>query len=178
LAAPRASEAAAFEYLERTLWPDGPICPHCGTVGRATKLEFSEPKKGKRGARLGLWKCNERECRKQFTVKVGTVFEHGRIPLHKMLQAVFLLCCSKKGCSSHQLHRILQITYKSAWFLSHRIREAMPDGTLAPMGGAGRIVEMDETAQGRIEGAPKQAHRGMGMGPHSVYVGPTRRIGA
>ena len=65
----------------------------------ATKLEFSEPKKGKRGARLGLWKCNERECRKQFTVKVGTVFEHGRIPLHKMLQAVFLLCCSKKGCS-------------------------------------------------------------------------------
>jgi hypothetical protein len=84
-----------------------------------------------------LWKCNEKECRKQFTVKVGTVFEHGRIPLHKMLQAVYLLCCSKKGISSHQLHRILQIQYKSAWFLSHRIREAMRDGSLAPMGGLG-----------------------------------------
>ena len=167
---PFQSEAAAFEYLEKTLWPDGPVCPHCRTVGRATKLEISEPKKGKRGARLGLWKCNERECRKQFTVKVGTVFEHGRIPLHKMLQAVYLLCCSKKGCSSHQLHRILQITYKSAWFLSHRIREAMRDGTLTPMGGAGRIVEMDETAQGRIEGAPKHAHRGMGSGSPTVFT--------
>ena len=87
-------------------------------------------KEGKRQARIGLWKCNEKECRKQFTVKVGTVFEHGRIPLHKMLQAVYLLCCSKKGCSSHQLHRILGITYKAAWFLSHRIREAMRDGRL------------------------------------------------
>src|SRR5438477_1868092 len=168
-------EAAAFEYLERTLWPEGPVCPHCGTVGTATKLQGRQGE-GKRQARTGLWKCNEKECRKQFTVKVGTVFEHGRIPLNKMLQAVYLMCCSKKGCSAHQLHRILQIQYKSAWFLAHRIREAMPDGTLAPMGGAGRIVEMDETAQGRIEGAPKQAHRGMGMGPHSVYVGPTRRI--
>src|SRR5712691_11434642 len=124
-------EAAAFEYLETTLWPDGSVCPNCGTIGTASKLQ------GK-ATRMGVWKCNEKECRKQFTVKVGTVFEHGRIPLHKMLQAVYLLCCSKKGCSSHQLHRILQITYKSAWFLSHRIREAMRDGTLAPMGGAGR----------------------------------------
>src|SRR5712692_5770534 len=125
------SEPQAFEYLEKTLWPDGSICPHCGSIDKATKLQGN-------ATRIGVWKCNEKECRKQFTVKVGTVFEHGRIPLQKMLQAVYLLCCSKKGCSSHQLHRILQITYKSAWFLSHRIREAMRDGTLAPMGGAGR----------------------------------------
>ena len=139
------SEPAAFEYLERTLWPEGAVCPHCGTVGGATKLQ------GK-ATRIGVWKCNEKECRKQFTVKVGTVFEHGRMPLHKMLQAVYLLCCSKKGCSSHQLHRILGITYKSAWFLSHRIREAMRTGSLAPMGGAGGIVEVDETYIGQQAG--------------------------
>jgi transposase-like protein len=139
------SEAQAFEYLEKTLWPDGPICPHCGSLGTSTRLE------GK-ASRIGTWQCNEKECRKQFTVKVGTVFEHGRIPLHKMLQAVYLLCCSKKGCSSHQLHRILGITYKSAWFLSHRIREAMRTGSLAPMGGPGGIVEVDETYIGRQQG--------------------------
>src|SRR5436309_5340226 len=147
------SEETAFQYLESTLWPDGPVCPHCGTVGTATKLQGRKGE-GKRQARTGLWKCNEKQCRKQFTVKVGTVFEHGRIPLHKVLQAVFLLCCSKKGCSSHQLHRILQITYKSAWFLSHRIREAMRDGLLAPMGGLGGIVEIDETIIGKLKGAP------------------------
>jgi transposase-like protein len=146
------SEAQAFDYLEKTLWPDGPVCPHCGTVGNATKLEFKAGTQGKRTARIGVWQCNEKECRKQFTAKVGTVFEHGRIPLHKMLQAVYLLCCSKKGCSSHQLHRILGITYKSAWFLSHRIREAMREGSLAPMGGPGSIVEADETYIGRQQG--------------------------
>jgi transposase-like protein len=147
------SEAAAFEYLEATLWPEGAVCPHCGTVGNATKLQTTgEAVNGKRQARIGLWKCKEKECRKQFTVKVGTVFEHGRIPLHKMLQAVYLLCCSKKGISSHQLHRVLGITYKAAWFLSHRIREAMRDGSLAPMGGAGGIVEVDETYIGRQKG--------------------------
>src|SRR3984885_11506199 len=146
------SEPAAFEYLERTLWPEGAVCPHCGTVGGATKLQ------GK-ATRIGVWKCNEKECRKQFTVKVGTVFEHGRMPLHKMLQAVYLLCCSKKGCSSHQLHRILGITYKSAWFLSHRIHEAMRTGSLAPMGGAGGIVEVDETYIGQQEGLKTDASR-------------------
>jgi transposase-like protein len=140
-------EAKAFEYLEKTLWPEGAICPHCGTVGGATKLQ------GK-ATRTGVWKCNEKECRKQFTVKVGTVFEHGRIPLNKMLQAVYLLCCSKKGCSSHQLHRILGITYKSAWFLSHRIREAMRTGALAPMGGTGGVVEVDETYIGKHDDQP------------------------
>jgi transposase-like protein len=145
------SEPQAFEYLEKTLWPDGAVCPHCGVVGNATKLQ------GK-ATRIGVWKCND--CRKQFTVKVGTVFEHGRIPLHKMLQAVYLLCCSKKGCSSHQLHRVLGITYKTAWFLSHRIREAMRTGKLGPMGGPGGIVEADETYIGRLKGVPKQRHGG------------------
>jgi len=150
------SEAQAFEFLEKTLWPDGAVCPHCGTIGHATKLQTSEASNGKRAARIGLWKCNEKECRKQFTVKVGTVFEHGRIPLHKMLQAVYLLCCSKKGCSSHQLHRVLGITYKSAWFLSHRIREAFRPGSMTPMGGTGSVVEADETYIGHLEGAARR----------------------
>ena len=154
-------ETAAFAYLEAAIWPEGPVCPHCGTVGNATKLQTSGGEKdGKRQARIGLWKCKEPLCRKQFTVKVGTVFEHGRIPLHKMLQAVYLLCCSKKGISSHQLHRVLGITYKAAWFLSHRIREAMRQGSLAPMGGGGEIIEVDETFTGRLEGMPKQPRRG------------------
>ena len=163
------SEAQAFEYLEQTLWPDGPVCPHCGTVGNATKLQTNgEAKDGKRQARIGLWKCKEKECRKQFTVKVGTVFEHGRIPLHKMLQAVYLLCCSKKGISSHQLHRVLGITYKAAWFLSHRIREAMRDGSLTPMGGAGGIVEADETYIGRLAGPESAAE--VAARPHKNMV--------
>src|SRR6266568_7402031 len=135
---------AAYAHLEKILWADGPVCPHCGTVGNATKLQ------GK-ATRPGVWKCKEKPCRKQFTVTVGTVFESGHIPLPKMLQAVYLLSCSKKGCSSHQLHRILGVTYKSAWFLSHRIREAMRGGTLAPMGGTGSIVEADETYFGDVE---------------------------
>ena len=171
------SEPAAFEYLEATLWPGGAVCPHCGTVGRATKLQGGHGE-GKRQARMGLWKCNEKECRKQFTVKVGTVFEHGRLPLHKMLQAVYLLCCSKKGCSSHQLHRILGITYKSAWFLSHRIREAMRDGSLTPIGGSGKIVESDETFFSHKKGFPKRSGYGHKMAIVSLVErgGPLRSI--
>jgi transposase-like protein len=138
-------EAAAFEHLESVLWSNGPACPHCGSVsGKHYDL---------RKTRLGLRKCSD--CRKQFTVKVGTVFESAHIPLNKMLQAVYLMCASKKGVSAHQLHRVLEITYKSAWFLCHRIREAMRDGSLAPMGGAGSIVEVDETFIGRKENTPK-----------------------
>ena len=143
-------EEAAFAFLEAQIWPQGPVCPHCGGMGRIGKIKANAEKR----VRIGLHKCGD--CKKQFTVKVGTVFEHARIPLHKMLQAVHLMCSSKKGISSHQLHRILEVQYKTAWFLAHRIREAMRDGSLAPMGGNGATVEIDETFIGRVVGVPKQ----------------------
>ena len=147
------NEKAAFAHLEKTLWKDGVICPHCGSLDSARRLHGVKAKNG--NVRNGLWKCYAKECRKQFTIRVGTVFESAHIPLHKCLQAVYLMTASKKGVSSHQLHRILEITYKSAWFLAHRIREAMRDGTLAPMGGAGGIVEVDETYIGKQAGHAK-----------------------
>lgn len=151
------NEKAAFAHLEKLLWAGGVICPHCGTVGHAGRLENVKGKGGK--TRLGLWKCYAKECRKQFTVRVGTVFESAHVPLHKMLQAVYLLSASKKGCSSHQLHRTLGVTYKTAWFLAHRIREAMRAGALAPMGGAGGIVEADETYFGKPEAVRESPQR-------------------
>jgi transposase-like protein len=147
-------EAAAFEYVEAALWPNGPNCPHCGGVERISKMN------GK-STRAGLYKCYQ--CRKPFTVRIGTVFEASHVPLHLWLQAMHLLCSSKKGISSNQLHRTLGITLKSAWFLSHRIREAMRDGSLAPMGGAGGIVEVDETIIGRTLESPKKLPRGNGF---------------
>jgi transposase-like protein len=120
----------------------GSICPHCGSIsGKHYDL---------RKTRLGLRKCSD--CRKQFTVKVGTVFESAHAPLNKMLQAAHLMCSSKKGISAHQLHRILEVQYKTAWFLAHRIREAMRTGDLAPLGGTGGVVEAEETFIGRKEG--------------------------
>lgn len=118
------NEKAAFRHLEKLLWADGVVCPHCGTVDRAGRLEGVKGKNGK--ARLGLWKCYESKCRKQFTVRVGTVFESAHIPLHKWLQAVHLMASSKKGISAHQLHRILEITYKSAWFLAQACAHGWP----------------------------------------------------
>lgn len=112
-------EEAAFAFLESTLWPQGPVCPHCGAMDRISKIKANPEKR----VRYGLHKCGH--CSKQFTCKVGTVFEHARVPLHKMLQAVHLLCSGKKGISAHQLHRILEVQYKTAWFIGHRIREAM-----------------------------------------------------
>jgi transposase-like protein len=139
-------EGAAFAHLESILWPEGAVCPHCGSIsGKHYDL---------RKTRVGLRKCSD--CRKQFTVKIGTVFESAHIPLHKMLQAVYLLCSSKKGISSHQLHRILGVQYNSAWFLTHRIREAFRSGELAPLGGGGGIVEVDETFIGQKEDMPKR----------------------
>ncbi|MGY4574866.1 IS1595 family transposase [Bradyrhizobium sp. USDA 3256] len=152
------NEKSAFRHLEKLLWADGVVCPHCGVVGKAGRLEDVKGKNGK--SRLGLWKCYEGKCRKQFTVRVGTVFEHCRIPLHKCLQAVHLIASSKKGISSHQLHRILEVQYKSAWFLAHRIREAMRDGSLSPLGGAGKVVESDETYIGRLQGQKKNSRGG------------------
>ncbi|MGY3441562.1 IS1595 family transposase [Bradyrhizobium sp. USDA 4473] len=152
------NEKSAFLHLEKLLWADGVVCPHCGVVGKAGRLEDVKGKNGK--SRLGLWKCYEGKCRKQFTVRVGTVFEHCRIPLHKCLQAVHLIASSKKGISSHQLHRILEVQYKSAWFLAHRIREAMRDGSLSPLGGTGKVVEVDETYIGRLQGQKKNSRGG------------------
>lgn len=149
-------EKAAFAHLESTLWKDGvicPHCPHCGSVDSARRLQGVKDKKGR--VRNGLWKCYAKECRKQFTARVGTVFQSAHVPLPKMLQAVYLMTASKKGISAHQLHRTLEVTYKTAWFLCHRIRESMRDGSLAPMGGAGGIVEVDETYIGRLEGQEK-----------------------
>lgn len=145
-------EAAAFARLEAVLWPEGPVCPHCGSIGKHYDL---------RKTRVGLRKCQD--CRKQFTVKVGTVFESAHIPLHKMLQGVYLMCSSKKGISAHQLHRVLVITYKSAWFLAHRIREAMRDGSLAPFGSEGGVAEVDETFIGNDRTVkPKGTKKGRG----------------
>ena len=153
-------EEAAFAKLESVLWPNGPVCPHCGSDERVYSLNGVRSKPSKKNpegvVRHGLKKCGK--CRKQFTVTVGTVFERSHIPLHLWMQAVHLLCSSKKGISSHQLHRVLEIKYESAWFMSHRLREAMRSGELAPMGGAGGsgIVEADETFIGRKQGVPKR----------------------
>ncbi len=145
-------EAAAFAHLERIVWAGMPLCPHCGGVDRITSVKANPAKR----IRVGLHRCGD--CKRQFTVKVGTVFEHMRLPLHKALQATYLMTSSKKGVSAHQLHRTLEITYKSAWFLAHRIREAMRDGVLAnPFGSDGGIVEVDETFIGRLKGVEKKA---------------------
>lgn len=145
-------EKAAFEKVEGLLWPDGPVCPHCGGVDRIYDLQKT---------RIGLRKCGY--CRKQFTVRVGTVFESSHVPLHKWLQAMYLLCSSKKGISSNQLHRTLEVTLKTAWFMAHRIREAMREGALEPMGRDGGFVEVDETFIGHDKAIkPKGDKRGRG----------------
>ncbi len=137
----------AREHLESIRWPDGPICPHCGSLNNAAKLEGKGGAKGTK-ARPGLYKC--RDCRKQFSVTVGTVFERSKIPLNKWLLATHLMTSSKKGISSHQIHRNLGVTYKTAWFMTHRIREAMKDTSTDQLGGPGTsgIVEADETYYG------------------------------
>ena len=145
---------AAREHLEAQRWPNGPHCPHCGNADetRITKME------GK-AHRPGLYNCME--CRKQFTVTVGSVFERSKIPLNKWLLATFLMASSKKGMSAHQLHRMLGVTYKTAWFMEHRIREAMKEDvkSAGPIGGAGKTVEADETYIGKRE-TPRKLARG------------------
>lgn len=144
-------EATAYAWVEARLWPNGPVCPHCGGVERISKMQ------GK-STRIGAYKCYQ--CRKPFTVKVGTVFEDSHVPMHHWLQAIYLMCSSKKGISSNQLHRTLGVTLKTAWFLAHRIREAMRSGDLSPMGGAGGIVEVDETFIGRKDDSVKRRGHG------------------
>jgi transposase-like protein len=143
-------EAAAFEFVEGLIWANGPVCPHCGCAGRITAIKPNPEKR----VRIGLKKCGD--CKKQFTVRIGTIFEESKLPMTKWLQAIFLMCSSKKGVSAHQLHRTLEVTYKTAWFLAHRIREAMRSGELAvPFGQGGGGVEVDETFIGREPGAEK-----------------------
>jgi transposase-like protein len=144
-------ETAAREWLEARVWANGRVCPHCGNADqdKITKLE------GK-AHRPGVYQCNEPACRQQFTVTVNTVFERSKIPLTKWLVALFLMTASKKGISAHQVHRMLGISYKSTWFMMHRLREAMRvGGLLPPMGEDGGAVEVDETFFGRMEGKKK-----------------------
>jgi transposase-like protein len=139
-------EKAAYAWVEARVWPDGPVCPHCGENYRVSKMQ------GK-ATRIGLYKCYA--CRKQFNVKVGTIFEKSHVRMRLWLQAFYLITGSKKGISSNQLHRTLGVTLKTAWFMSHRIREAMRSGNLAPMGGVSGVVEADETFIGKKKGAKK-----------------------
>lgn len=127
-------EAAAYKMLEAELWPNGRVCPRCQGQERITCVK---------GGRIGLYRCGP--CKRQFTVKVGTVFESSHVSLHQWLQAVYLMCSSKKGISSHQLMRTLDVQYKTAWSMTHRIRGAMKSGKVPPMGGIGQAVEIDPT---------------------------------
>jgi transposase-like protein len=133
-------DEAARAVLEGIMWPDGPICPHCGTVDHAYKTK-----------RPGVYRCAEKECRKDFSVTKNTIMERSHIALHKWLLAFHLMASSKKGVSAHQLHRTLDIGYEAAWFMAHRIREAMRDGGLGPLGGGGKAVEADETYHGKVD---------------------------
>ena len=171
-------EAAAYAWVEARIWPEGPVCPHCGGVDRISKM-------GGKTTRMGAYKCYQ--CRQKFTVKIGTVFEDSHVPMRLWLQAMFLLCSSKKGISSNQLHRTLGVTLKTAWFMSQRIREAMRIVGVTPMGGNGGIVEADETFIGRVEGVPKQrsgsAHKNVvltlverGGSARSFHIDSTRRV--
>ncbi len=149
-------ERAAYDFVEARIWANGRVCPKCGVVGESGKLS------GK-STRIGVYKCYA--CRKPFTVKVGTVFESSHIPMRLWLQAIFLIASSKKGISTNQLHRTLGITIRAAWFLSHRIREAMKDSGMEIFGGMGGAVEVDETFIGRdFNKKPRGEKKGRGTG--------------
>jgi len=139
-------EEAAYAYVEARIWPEGPVCPHCGGVERIGKM-------GGKSTRIGAYKCYQ--CRKPFTVKIGTIFEASHVPMNVWLQAMYLIAGSKKGISSNQLHRTLGVTLKTAWFMSHRIREAMQSNDNGFFGEGGGAVEVDETYIGREQGVEK-----------------------
>ena len=144
----------AREHMEAIRWPTGPYCPHCGCSGKITKL-------GGKSTRPGVYKCND--CKSPFTVTVGTVFERSKIALNKWVFAIHLMASSKKGMSVHQLHRTIGVTYKTAWFMSHRIREAMSDDSNVNFGSGGGIVEVDETFIGHDKAIkPKGDKKGRG----------------
>jgi transposase-like protein len=162
-------EKAAFAYVEAHLWAEGRSCPHCGV------LDASKPMNGKT-TRVGLYKCYA--CRKPFTVRMGTIFESSHLPLHLWLQVIHLMCASKKGISTRQIQRMLSCSMKTAWFLGHRIREAMAPGSDAgPLGGRGKIVEADETYIGTADSAPRGQRRWGGMGHKQKIVSLVERGG-
>lgn len=147
-------EAAAYAFVEERIWPDGPVCPHCGGVDRIGKM-------GGKSTRMNTYKCYD--CRKPFTVKVGTIFEASKVKMTVWLQAIYLMAGSKKGISTHQLHRTLGVALRTAWFMSHRIREAMREGTLGTFGSDGGAVEVDETFIGNDRTIkPKGQKKGRG----------------
>lgn len=136
-------EGKAIEFVESLIWPNGPVCPHCGGTEKAYRIKANPEKR----VRLGLWKCGQ--CRKQFSVKVGSIFEGSHIPMTKWLMAIYVMCSSKKGISAKQLERSLGISYKASWFLCQRIRYAMSQPPLlGKLGQGGGIVEVDETFVG------------------------------
>jgi len=141
-------EQAAYDYVEAHVWPTGRVCPHCGEVDNSGALKGNS-------TRMGLYKCYG--CRKPFTVKIGTIFESSHVKMHLWLQAIFLMASSKKGISANQLHRTLGVTLKTAWFMEHRIREAMKPSSKVPMGSSGGAVEADETFFGRKTGMTAKA---------------------
>jgi len=141
-------EQEARKFIEAKLWPNGPVCPHCQETSRIY------PSTGK-GVRAGVYRCNS--CDKDFTVTIGTVMERSHVPLNKWLMAIYLFSSSKKGISSKQLQRMLSVTYKTAWFLSHRIREAIKENFSIRLGGEGHVIEADETFWGTEYEKPKGA---------------------
>ena len=145
----------AREWLENHLWPEGAVCPHCG-VDDVTKVQSKKDS----STRPGVYQCNSKECRQQFTVTVGTVYERSKIPLSKWLMATYLLSASKKGMSTRQLSRMLGVSVKSAWFMTHRIREGMKPSPHAYLGGPGKTIESDETYVGGKEGNRHKNKRG------------------
>ena len=167
------NEEAAFDFLESALWPQGPVCPRCSGKDRITKVKANSDKR----IRHDLYRCGP--CKHQFTVKVGTVFEASNVKLHLWLQAVVLMTASKKGISAHQLHRALGVSYKTSWFMEHRIREAMRSGDLAPFGSNGGAVEADETFIGHDRTVkPKHSKKGRGYAhKHKVLALVDRNTG-
>lgn len=182
-------EDAAWAHYEATVWPDGPICAKCGSVNNATRLQNKTTRRTRKmkdgtakeveWTRRGVHRCKDKACGAQFTATVGTVFEDSHIPMHKWLFATHLMCASKKGMSAAQLHRMLGFgSYRTAWFMAHRIREAMAErGSVQKLGGDGSsgIVEADETYYGKVENPSEYTTKGERFRRSKAGKGPSNK---